>query len=659
MKLTQRSPERLPDAIIAPDSEGWFEVEGINLPTNSCWIVIEYAASFLVSPQRPLLRMIGSDFVADEILPAPVFGRGYALVALPANTRRLMLSPSMVSTPALAFRLIQVSYLNWPGIMARAFVRNPGKAAAGVIAKLAGFEYLAKVALRHAAAPTKLEKYKAWRKRRHRNVDPDGVDNCDDLQVPYIHRLIDPKCINKEILSDLIIQWRDEKYVSSVLYLSREQSEIINIRPEPRLRIWTHEDKSNELLEGKDSDLVFFQDADVRLTDFALTSVAGEAAGHPGALAFYGDEECKAPRNRRDRVLLRTAFDPVLFESLDTLGDAWFIRLSALREFANDMRPSDIALILPQLRESLALRPSACQHIARVLLARDQLSLPRARFQESGKAASRSVTIIIPTRDQPKLLQICMNSLARTLSGLEVQYIIVDNGSELPDTLQLLRQFAENPAIEVLEQRGPFNFAALCNAAAAMSKSRFLLFLNDDTEALAPGWLDPMLDLAARNDVGAVGPRLIYPDGTLQHGGVVLGIDGRAGHFERKLPEGAPGFFQRLPYAHRVTAVTGASLLVEARKFQDVGGFDDVHLPVELNDIDLCLRLVEKGWHSVVSGASVMIHHESKSRGGSWRPDLLHGASRRYFHQKWFQTLRDDPYFSPALSLDGTNATLG
>ena len=187
----------------------------------------------------------------------------------------------------------------------------------------------------------------------------------------------------------------------------------------------------------------------------------------------------------------------------------------------------------------------------------------------------------------------------------------------------------------------------------------FLVFLNDDVEALAPDWLGRLLAYAAEPGVGAVGAKLLYPDGRLQHGGVVLGLDGFAGHAQRVVEADDPGYLGALAWPREVAAVTGACLAVEARKFFEIGGFDEARLPIEYNDIDLCLRLSEAGYVSVFEPRARLMHRESASRGANRWLDARYAGEHAFFRERWATRLRDDPYFHPALSLDALEIALG
>jgi GT2 family glycosyltransferase len=274
-------------------------------------------------------------------------------------------------------------------------------------------------------------------------------------------------------------------------------------------------------------------------------------------------------------------------------------------------------------------------------------------------SARRRAAIVIPTRDRLDLLQPCVESLYRHEAGADFELIVVDNGSAADDALAFLDRLSREPERRVLRRPGPFNFSALCNAGAREAQAPFLLFLNNDVQALGPDWLGRMLEFAARPDVGAVGAKLLYPDGRLQHGGVVLGLDGFAGHVQRGVDADDPGYLGALAWPHEVTAVTGACLAVEATKFAEVGSFNEAWLPVEYNDIDLCLRLSERGYVSVLEPRACLLHRESASRGSNRWLDSRYASEHGYFRERWAARLRDDPYFHPALSLDALEIALG
>lgn len=222
------------------------------------------------------------------------------------------------------------------------------------------------------------------------------------------------------------------------------------------------------------------------------------------------------------------------------------------------------------------------------------------------------VSIVIPFRDRPELLQNCLRSLkASTFRRFEV--VLVDNGSTDPRMVRLLDRLRRRRRIRIVTRPGAFNFSALCNAGAAAARGDHLLFLNNDTEVLSRDWLDQLLSVAADPRVGAVGATLLYPDGTIQHAGLFPRIDGLWVHPHRGEPEAArPGL--RMPRS--VPAVTAACLLVRRELFGELGGFDE-QLPVAYNDVELCTRIRGRGLLVVVTPHARLFHYEGLSRGNT------------------------------------------
>jgi GT2 family glycosyltransferase len=259
--------------------------------------------------------------------------------------------------------------------------------------------------------------------------------------------------------------------------------------------------------------------------------------------------------------------------------------------------------------------------------------------------------IVIPTRDHAAFLARCVADLRQATDYPDFHAVIVDNGSVEPEAVALLDGLRGDPRFTVLPFPGPFNYAAMCNAGAAQAGGDVLVLLNNDVTVCDPGWLKALVAWAMRPDVGAVGAKLLYPDGRLQHAGIVIGSGGRAGHVDKDEPADAPGYLGRLASAHEVAAVTGACLAVAREKYEAVGGLDAENLPVDLNDVDLCLRLSERGWRSIWCPQAVLCHVESGSRRRSLNPASLYASERRYFVLRWRHLIRDDPWFHPALSL--------
>ena len=265
----------------------------------------------------------------------------------------------------------------------------------------------------------------------------------------------------------------------------------------------------------------------------------------------------------------------------------------------------------------------------------------------------QSVSIIIPTRNQSELLRRCLETIAPAARRASAEIIVVDNDSAEPDALDYLASIEGRDA-DVLRVPGAFNFSRLNNLAAAAARGDHLLLLNNDIEAIDAQWLDEMLGRMAEPDVGAVGATLLWPSGVVQHAGVVLGPGLGAVHaFNDRMGDDA-GYAGMLTAAHECSAVTAACLLTRKADYLAVGGLDEVNFPVNFNDVDYCLKLRALGRRIVISPHARLLHLESASRGSDQRPDRAGRLQRelRALRARWLETIVNDPYYSPLLSLD-------
>ncbi len=268
-----------------------------------------------------------------------------------------------------------------------------------------------------------------------------------------------------------------------------------------------------------------------------------------------------------------------------------------------------------------------------------RFGLYRPDFPDDGP----SVTILIPTRNRLDLVRPCIESLRRTTYS-NYRIVVIDNESDDPALLAYLRA-ADVEVLRVASNGAPFSFAAINNRAAAACTSDFVLFLNNDTEVVEPRWLSQMMGYAGLPGVGAVGARLLYPDGTVQHAGIVNGYHfGAAGHAFRGMDGEAPGYQWSLKVARECAGVTAACMLTPTRLFLGSGGFDEERFAVAYNDVDYCNRLSDSGYSAIYCPDAILTHHESQSRGIVDRPEEL-AALRRLYGS------RVDPYYNPNLSL--------
>lgn len=255
-------------------------------------------------------------------------------------------------------------------------------------------------------------------------------------------------------------------------------------------------------------------------------------------------------------------------------------------------------------------------------------------------------SIIIPTRDRLDLLEACIRTLRSTAGSTSYEILIVDNGSEEPATREWLATAEAKGELRVLQAAIPFNWSALNNIAAQEARGDVLVFLNNDTEFDRPGWLERLLEVSLRRDVGVCGPLLLYPDGTIQHAGVVVGMGGWADHvFKGQAPVHHQHLFTSPAMRRNVLAVTGACMAIEKRKFKELGGFDESFM-VCGSDVELCLRAHAAGYLNVYVPEARLIHHESKTRDPRAIPesDFVRSAQAYSPYRE-----SGDPFYSPNL----------
>ena len=255
------------------------------------------------------------------------------------------------------------------------------------------------------------------------------------------------------------------------------------------------------------------------------------------------------------------------------------------------------------------------------------------------------VSIVIPTRDNVSLLKNCVESIERLTEYRNHEILIVDNDSKAPATLQYLASTHHR----VVLFREEFDYSRINNFAVSRAEGEYVLLLNDDTEVIDGGWLEAMLEHAQRPEVGAVGAKLLYPDGRVQHAGVMTGVGGLgfgiARHSYQFYRSEDPGHMGTLATTTNYSAVTAACMLLPKAVYEEVGGFDEENLRVSFNDVDLCLRIRERGYLVVYTPHARLYHHESASRGKKDNP-----AENLYMLKRWEGPLDRDPYYNPNFS---------
>lgn len=298
-------------------------------------------------------------------------------------------------------------------------------------------------------------------------------------------------------------------------------------------------------------------------------------------------------------------------------------------------------------------------HLARKGLAGKAQALPgcpgayRVRYQVAGEPL---VSVLIPNKDHVEDLRRCLASLYKNAGWKNLEVIVVENNSTDPETMKFYTAAKQLPGLRLVQYKGPFNFSAINNYGAKFAHGEHLLLLNNDIEIETPDFVRELVSYSQRKDVGAVGAKLYYPDGTIQHGGVILGLGGSAGHSHKGHPRDSAGDLYRLATTQNFCAVTGACLMVKKALYEAAGGLDEQNFAVAYNDVDFCLRLWQCGLLNVMTPFAAAVHHESKSRGddthSGGEQQARYEAEKARFVQKYGELLaKGDPYYNPHFTL--------
>lgn len=415
------------------------------------------------------------------------------------------------------------------------------------------------------------------------------------------------------------------------------------------------------------------------------------ALGSAVASAVHDDAECalvywdedQMTRGQRTSPWFKPDWDQRLFLACDGISGAGMLSRAALEGALSampDMAAGSDAMACAVLHAAEAAAPGSIQHVPLVLTHRKSADgfVPAHRRMELVSAHSRdgwsavlhsggdacicirppdplswpSVSILIPTRDQRELLQSCLDSLGKLDYAGEVEIVIMDNDSADAEALRFLDALDRDGVARVMRCPGPFNFSAINNLAVRSAKGEFVCLLNNDIEAINGDWLTEMVRHALCPGMGAVGARLLYPDGSIQHAGVVIGLGNAAGHVQKGVTPDDQGDFRLHGVTRRVLAVTGACLVVSRANYQAVGGLDEATFAVAFNDVDFCMKLGTAGLHNVYVAEACLIHHESKSRGSDFAAPNIARFQRELIslQQRWHTQGFDDPCLNPNFS---------
>jgi O-antigen biosynthesis protein len=649
---------------IAPDA-AWLRVEPVEFIARHDWIRLRYSASFFDDPVRPLIRFeTRSGAVFVQAMNGPVLGSAEWMGRVPDDTVKVAISPGPGGTPS-TFRIDGVSPLSRLGLLRRGLRHDWRWVYWTVRSRLLNSRQEAWQALKFAAPPTSLQDYGAWRARLARQLDPGGLDreHADWNLTPCFRFFL--RATDQVGVAATVASLQAQAYPNwslDVIPAAAAAGDFAGCREaaagdERVAFIGPRPDWPEIIRRNSADDRIGVLDAGDLLPDYALAVLAERLAGSPGLAVVYSDEDTvDADGGHRDPI-----FKPDWSPSLQA-REPYVGRLALVRAGVLELGAEALAALFRDDQAAIDrilvdVAPAAVGHVRRVLYHRHAGRAPaaastRPRSCPAGEVpAWPMVGIVIPTRDRADLLAECVRGLRDGTDYPSYEIVVVDNGSSAPDALALLRDLKSDRRFKVVERPGPFNFSALSNDGARATAAAVLAFVNNDIVVVDPGWLKPLVRFALLPHVGVVGAKLLFPDGRLQHAGVVLGFGGIAGHLYRRMPADHPGYGNRLMNAHEVGAVTAACIAVERHKFEAVGGFDAENLPVDLNDMDLCLRISERGWTSLWTPESVLVHLQSATRGIDPDPFALYRQERTYFVRRWAEKIRDDPYFHPALSL--------
>jgi GT2 family glycosyltransferase len=452
---------------------------------------------------------------------------------------------------------------------------------------------------------------------------------------------------------------------------------------------------SNACMEMARGDFVVFLDNDDELAPHALFFIAELLNRHPDADVIYSDEDKIAPGGTREHPFFKPDFSPDLLLCHNYICHMLVVRRSLVmdvggfREEYDGAQDYDLILRVVQrtarnriyhipdilyhwrmVEGSTALnywnKPQAKDATLRLideylknLLGQDYGTVEYVPMADNVLFYPRYalkrfplVSIVISTRDKVHLLRACIESLSRTTYP-SYEIVLIDNNSQEQETkayFDTLRQ--EHPHIRIIEYPHPFNYSAINNFGIRQARGEVIILLNNDTELLTPDWIEIMLGYAQQRRVGAVGVKLLYPNGTIQHAGVILGVGGVAGHSHKYYPADHPGYCARLKTVCNYSAVTAACMMFRRDVWQQAGGLDE-RLAVTFNDVDFCLRIRALGYDIVYTPQVQLLHHESMSVGRVHLNERTMDAQEiAFMKQRWGEALYLDPFYNLNLTLD-------
>ncbi len=520
--------------------------------------------------------------------------------------------------------------------------------------------------------------------------------------MPLISIALPTYNTKKQFLTELIDSLEAQTYSNWELCIadgnSENKGEIESIiRRNPKIKyVMLDENKNivgntNEALKLCTGEYIGLLDHDDTLAPFCLYEVVKALNENPGADVLYSDEDkFTTSWGARFQPHFKPDFSPDYLRSINYITHFLVIKktlmdsIGGFREGYDGAQDYDLVLRATEKANKVVHIPKILyhwrvhenstskdigakqyavdagkraieSHLERIgmpgeVMSVDNKSMYRVRFNVDDE---EKVSIIIPNKDHIDDLKKCINSILSRSTYGNYEIVIVENNSTRATTFNYYKKLEKHNKIKIVYYKGEFNYSKINNFAIDQCKGKYLLFLNNDTEVITPEWIEEMTMFAQRDDVGAVGSKLLYPNGTIQHAGVVIGLGGIAGHVNSGLPRDADGYFSRLKLVNNFGAVTAACMMVKKDDFIKAGRFEE-SLEVAFNDIDLCVKMLRMHKYNVYTPFCELFHYESKSRGLD-----LEGEKNKRFQREvklagelWKDELsKGDPYYNPNLSL--------
>lgn len=444
-------------------------------------------------------------------------------------------------------------------------------------------------------------------------------------------------------------------------------------------------------------DYVVFVDQFDELPTHALSCVATAIVRYSEVMLFYSDEDQIDDDGIRSMPHFKPSWNPDLLLSTNYISNLCVFQTKRLREvvkikcideydlllkYTADLSAEKIMHIphvLYHSRKNFSKRTLVCSRYKKGV--NNSIAVLRSNIQYlklsanvvTGLMANSCrvvwqlpeppplVSLIIPTRDKVEVLKKCIDAILENTTYAFYELIIVDNQSTCPNTLAYISSLSEHDdRIKILKWNHEFNYSAINNYAVEHASGSVIGLINNDVEPISSDWLTEMVAQVCRPEIGCVGAKLYYPDGTVQHAGVILGIGGIAGHAHKYFDQNDDGYFGRLKLIQNYSAVTGACLLVRKSVFEKVGGLNEEYLKVAFNDVDFCLRVGELGYRNLWTPYAELYHHESLSRGKDTTPakKARFEQEKKYMKNRWGEQLKADPAYNANLSLSAEDFSL-